>query len=75
MRTGRTNVDYSALGNKLSTTTRKAQEEIASHLFRIEVADLRKRIIALEEEKASLQYLVCHLLIKNEDLRATLYQR
>jgi hypothetical protein len=56
-------------------TAMTSQDEITLHQFKVDSADLTKRMIELEREIANLQLLVCHLLRKNEELRSILYQR
>jgi len=56
-------------------TAMTSQDEITPHQFKVDPADLTKRIIELEREIANLQLLVCHLLRKNQELRSILYQR
>ena len=72
---GRIYVNSLDHGNEFMETTLRSQDGIASHRFEGNPADLKKRILALEEENANLQLLVCHLLKRNEELRILLYQQ
>jgi hypothetical protein len=68
-------VDNLTLASEFIPTAVTSQDEIALHQFKVDPADLTKRMIALERENANLQLLVCQLLKKNEELRSILYQR
>jgi hypothetical protein len=68
-------VDHLTLASEFVPNAVTSQDEMALHLFKVEPADLMKRMIVLERQNASLQLLVCHLLKRNEELRTVLYQQ
>ena len=68
-------MDNLTLASEFVPTAVTSQDEIALHQFKVDPADLTKRMIALERENANLQLPVCHLLKKNEELRGILNQQ
>ncbi len=68
-------MDKFALRTESVAAASESQGNTAFHRLETVPEDLRKKIIALENENANLQLLICHLLKRNEELRAALYQQ